>query len=214
MNIEYITFKARHERMAYVAERFSDRIHSGDARVLDVGCDQAYLKQLCPDARYTGIDLSEAADVQQNLETAPALPFLDKSFDCVLCIDVLEHLNSLHKVFSELVRVSRRYVVISWHNCWVNARRPLGRGHGSFSHYGLPPDAPVDRHKWFFNISEAEVFVHTLEQRLPFRIQEEFVTEKPRPLVARLARRALHPRQIHYLNRYAHTYWTVLERRA
>jgi SAM-dependent methyltransferase len=213
MHIEYITFATRQERMAYVARSFSPLLHAGQARVLDVGCDQAYLRQLLPQAVYTGIDRSPAADIEQDLEKQPILPFPDKSFDCVLCIDVLEHLDSLHQVFAELIRVSGAHVVISWHNCWVNARRPLARGRGSFSHYGLPPDPPADRHKWFFNIREAEAFVREQEQRLPFRIEELFVTEKPRPLPLRLLRRLAHPRQSDYLNRYAHTLWSVLQRR-
>ncbi len=213
MHIEYITFAARQERMAYVARRFAGLLEAGEARILDVGCDQAYLRTLCSNAAYTGVDRSPAADIQQDLEKQPILPFPDRSFDSVLCIDVLEHLDSLHQVFAELIRVSGAHVVISWHNCWVNARRPLARGHGSFSHYGLPPDPPADRHKWFFNISEAEAFVREQERRLPFRIKELFVTEKPRPLPVRLLRRLIHPRQSDYLNRYAHTLWSVLERR-
>ena len=33
--------------------------------------------------------------------------------DCVVCTDVLEHVNNLHEVFEELIRITKRYVIIS-----------------------------------------------------------------------------------------------------
>lgn len=210
MHKEFVTFHTRQERMAYVAAHFAPLLLGS---VLDVGCDQAYLRQLLPQARYTGLDRAAPADVIQNLEQHPLLPFPDKEFDCVLCIDVLEHLDSLHKVFAELIRVCKGAAVISWHNCWVNARRPITRGRGPFSHYGLPPEPPGDRHKWFFNISEARHFVTTLTRELPYDVEQEFVTEKPRAWALRLVRRLRWPHQAAYDNRYVHTYWTVLKRR-
>ncbi len=209
MHKEYVTFTSRQDRMAYVARRFAPLLQES---VLDVGCDQAYLREMLDSADYTGVDLAANADVVQNLETTPRLPFPDRHFDCVLCIDVLEHLNSLHTIFQELLRTSKRHVVISWHNCWVNARLPLERGRGSFSHYGLPHELPLDRHKWFFNITEAWSFVKAHQGTLHYSIAEAFVTEKPRPCVLRLARHMRWPRAMSYNNRYAHTLWTVLHR--
>lgn len=210
---EMLTFHSRKERIAYVAKRFSPLLCPGEGRVLDVGCDQAYLKELCPEAQYTGIDMAPPADIVQDLACTPILPFPDRNFHCVICIDVLEHLESLHKIFEEIIRVCSGFAVISWHNCWVNARRPIDRGHGSFSHYGLPVDPPGDRHRWFFNISEAWNFVQEQQTRLPFTLAEAWVMEKPRPYPVRLLRkmRYLNPRD--YDNRYAHTLWTVLARR-
>ena len=210
MNKEFVTFHTRQERIAYVARRFAPLLRG---RVLDVGCDQATLHDLLPGLDYTGVDRAAPADPVQDLDRDPILPFPERSFQCVLCIDVLEHLEHLHTVFAELVRVCDGNAVISWHNCWVNARRPITRGRGSFSHYGLPLEPPGDRHKWFFSLSEAWDFVRHHEARLPYRIAEAFVTEKPRPLPLRLLRRLRWPRQAAYDNRYSHTLWTVLARR-
>jgi len=210
MHKELVTFHSREERMAYVARRFAPLLQGS---VLDVGCDRAYLRHALPHARYTGVDRAAPADLVRNLEQDPTLPFPDRHFDCVLCIDVLEHLDSLHAVFAELMRVCGGTAVISWHNCWVNARRPIGRGRGAFSHYGLPPDPPGDRHKWFFNCSEAWQFVLALQQPHGFAVREAFVTEKPRPLALRTLRRLRWPSREAYDNRYVHTLWTVLSRR-
>lgn len=209
MHKEFVTFRSREERMAFVARRFAPLLVGS---VLDVGCDQAYLRELLPqEVAYTGIDRAEPADIMQNLEQEPTLPFADRHFDCVICIDVLEHLDSLHTVFTELIRVSRHNVVISWHNCWVNARRPLQRGRGPFSHYGLPVEPPGDRHKWFFNCSEAREFVEA-QTHLGYDIAEAFVSEKPRPGMLRGLRRLRWPQRDSYDNRFVHTLWTVLQR--
>ena len=40
------------------------------------------------------------------------LPFADREFDAVVALDLLEHTNNIWFAFDELVRVSRRQVVI------------------------------------------------------------------------------------------------------
>jgi len=210
MKVELVEFKNRAARSQYIARRFAG-VLSGC--VLDVGCDMAVLKQLLPGVAYTGVDVGGAPDLELNLEQAGRLPFPDAAFDCVVCTDVLEHLENLHDIFGELVRVSRRHVVLSLPNNWVNARVPLQRGHGSFSHYGLPAEKPRDRHKWFFSLTDAAVFIQAQTSKLPFVCREMFATEKPRPWLVRSLRRLRYPVLDHYLNRYAHTIWTLIERR-
>ena len=209
MHVEYVTFAQREDRIRYVAERFAPYL---SGRVADIGCDRAYLRSLRPDLEYTGVDLSEAADLQANLERDLPLPFADNHFHAVICIDVLEHLNNLHQVFDEILRLAADYAVISWHNCWVNARKPLERGRGSFSHYGLPFIPPLDRHKWFFNITQALEFTRQAEATRHLELAECFVTDKPRPAPIRWLRRLLYPSREAYLNRYAHTLWTVFRK--
>lgn len=53
------------------------------------------------------------------------LPFADESFDAVICIRLLHHHfhhTERHRLFSELARVSRRYVLISYYRFdWLHA---------------------------------------------------------------------------------------------
>lgn len=51
-------------------------------------------------------------------------------------------------------------------------------------------------------------------QLVPYKLAllEELATEKPRLPISRLYRRLFYPRQENYLNRYAHTFWAVLEK--
>ena len=124
-------------------------------KILDVGADQCHLRQhLDPkECEYLGVGLGDGPHMACNLEKE-RLPFPDDSFDCVLCLDVLEHLDNLHEVFDQLCRVSRRYVLISLPNPWGSFFRLLrGKDHCEMTpllHYGLPVEPPQDRHKWFF----------------------------------------------------------------
>ena len=91
------------------------------------------------------------------------LPFEDNSFQTVLCLDVLEHLEQCHAVFDELCRVASEHVVISLPGPMASAWAGLTKGRYSdeslMKFYGLPVDPPEDRHRWFFTYHEAVRFV-------------------------------------------------------
>ena len=209
MKVEYVSFHNRSARSEYISNRFR---HLLVGKILDVGCDKAVLKKLFTRLDYVGIDIEGNPDIRLNLEDIDKLPFDNRVFDCVICSDVLEHLDNLHHIFGELVRVAKKHIIISLPNNWTNARVPIERGRGSFDKYGLPANPPQDRHKWFFSISEATNFIKTQVKKYPILIRDLHVTEKPRLLLNRAFRRLLYPSQDHYLNRYAHTLWVVLEK--
>lgn len=204
--VETLPYRTREERSRFVASRFADRLAGG---VLDVGCYEAPLRELLSDIPYYGVDIAGNPDQRLNLETCTRLPFEDGSWSCVLCADVLEHLDNLHAMFDELLRVAKDYVILSLPNAWRDARRPIEKGAGSFEHYGLWVDRPLDRHKWFFNIAQIDAFVLARSARDGFRVLERFAGEKPKHPAARALRRLRHPGE-RYLNRYCQTYWAVL----
>jgi len=209
MKIKFASFTKRPDRIRYIYENYKDYLCDS---VLDVGCDQASLKALLGDVKYTGIDIGGNPDLKIDLDNVDALPFDDGAFNCVSCSDVLEHLDNLHMMADELVRVSGKYVIISLPNCWCSARRPIERGKGSFAHYGLPHVKPADRHKWFFSMTEARSFLSSFAQKHSLKIRDMHVTEKPRPVLLRALKRIRYPNQDRYLNRYAHTIWIVFEK--
>lgn len=206
---DLVSFSTRESRMEYLARVFAPVLRG---RVLDVGCDRRYLKKLVPALDYVGIDVGGEPDLVVDLEQTPRLPFDDREFDVVVCSEVLEHLDNLHHVFGELVRVSKKHVLISLPNCWTAARRPVARGKGAIGHYGLPSARPMDRHKWFFSLSEAAEFARAQAAQHGLTIAALRVAEKPRPVFVRALRRVAHPRRERYDNLYAHTLWVLFER--
>lgn len=205
---EYHAFPNRESRSQFVSIRFADYLKSS---VLDIGCYEAPLRELLPNIQYIGVDFVGSPDIELNLESVEKLPFDDSTYDCVICIEVLEHLNNLHVIFDELVRVSSKYVIVSLPNCWRDARVPIERGKGQFAHYGLPVDAPKDRHKWFFNASESMSFFTSQAKRQNLNIVDVFYTEKPKNSAIKWLRKIRYPGD-KYHNRYAQTTWVVFER--
>lgn len=204
--IELISFNARADRTHFVARRFAKYFTE---KVLDVGCYEAPLRALLPPGRYVGVDMAGSPDIVLNLDAAERLPFADNEIPTVISIETLEHLEHLHRLFGELVRVSANYVIVSLPNCWRDARRPIERGRGEFAHYGLPVEPPLDRHRWFFSFSQGQHFLTTMARKHDLKIVELFGTEPPRNFLVRLLRR-LRYRPDAYANRYVQTIWIVL----
>jgi SAM-dependent methyltransferase len=93
-----------------------DEIHS----ILDVGCGNGIIANNLPqEIEVTGIDISCTAlkhlRRSRVLGTLERLPFRDKSFDCVMANDIIEHLPDeiLLPCLKELVRVSKKFIVIT-----------------------------------------------------------------------------------------------------
>ena len=94
--------------------------------VLDVGCGEGFtllrLKNENIGQKLSGIDNNEQAIAYANknypeLEIKKGdvykLPYKDNSFDLVLCMEVLEHLDKPLVALEELKRVSKKYVLLS-----------------------------------------------------------------------------------------------------
>ncbi len=162
----------RETKAAYVAAKYAALLGHG-RRVLDVGCDTGRLRSLVGDPqRYVGVDVSPGADVVVDLDCED-LPFEDARFDTVVCTDVLEHLERCHAVFDELCRVSRDAVIVSLPNPLLNLVQSLYDGKaGRLKYYGLPLDAPKDRHRWFFGFEEAAEFLTVRGRRSGMRVEQ------------------------------------------
>lgn len=190
--------------------------------ILDVGADECYLNQYLPqDVEYWGVGLGGHPDQQVNLEQEKS-PFPDNSFDCVLCLDVLEHLDNIHEVFDELCRVTRRYVIISLPNPWADFYNMLRFGDyrqdQPTKFYGLPLEKPEDRHKWFFSNEEAEKFILYRAAKNGMRMlqMDNYGMGSEghgwRHLLRALARAILLRSDLNLKNLYAGTLWVVLEK--
>jgi SAM-dependent methyltransferase len=208
---EFVKFRVRPDRPTYIGKRFG---HYLNGKVLDVGCDEAVLHQLLGDDRYSGVGMTKESNYQVDLEKEGKLPFDDATWETVLCLDVLEHLNNLHQLCDEIFRVAKETIILSLPNCWSSARKSLAKGTGPIWHYGLPPIPPPDRHKWFFNTEEACNFFYEQAFKRPnVEIVELIALENRRPLINRIWRRIKYPSRMRYLNLYPNTIVCVYRRR-
>jgi len=152
MKVAY--FQGREDKLAVAGDILSKYLCGS---VLDVGCDQMHLAKMVR-GRYVGIDVNGTPDLIVNVEHG--LPFQDKSFDTVVAFDVLEHLDDIHAAFDELCRVARRYVILGLPNMYEwRFRIMFLLGRRLSGKYGLPAEAPQDRHRWLFSLCEARTFV-------------------------------------------------------
>jgi ubiquinone/menaquinone biosynthesis C-methylase UbiE len=82
---------------------------SATTRVLDAGCGEGVLvEEFRTRLSIVGADPNYSSDLVTNASVT-ALPYGDASFDCALCLDVLEHLTfpEQAKALAELFRVVR-----------------------------------------------------------------------------------------------------------
>jgi ubiquinone/menaquinone biosynthesis C-methylase UbiE len=139
-----------------VAQCLSGRM-AHTARILDVGCGEGFvlerLRPRLPDVETFGLDrdlraLAEARarcpDMMAQVADAHELPYPGQSFDVVLCLEVLEHMDNPEKVIDELCRVSRGQVLVSVpHQPYFSLANVL-RG----KNWARAGDDPDHRHRW------------------------------------------------------------------
>lgn len=167
-----LPFTSREERAKFVSVMFKNFINES---ILDVGCSEKALKKcISPDIKYVGIDISGDPDFKVDLEKDRLSMFDNNSFHTVVCTEVLEHLDNLYEVFDELCRVSKKYIIISLPNNWLDFKFRLIKNSGTTKFYGLPLEKPVDRHKWFFNYEEALNFINRRGEKNYFRLKSYF----------------------------------------
>lgn len=131
--------------------------------LLDVGCrDKVLKKYLSNNIKYLGIDLSNDNDeeiLQHNLEKG--IPLDNSSFDIVLALDVLEHLENIHFLYAELLRVARYEIIVALPNMyhWMYRTKYFFGYDLSEAKYRLSKQRILDRHRWITHYYSIKEFI-------------------------------------------------------
>lgn len=203
----FASYDNREGRANFINQHFHAHLEQASS-ILDVGCDNNRLKPAWRN-KVTGIDIEGTPDHLVDLEKEKLSRFDDKSFDLLICTDVLEHIDNLYEVLDDMVRVSKGKVIISLPNCGHIFRiLPVIFGRSSGKFYGLPLTPPADRHKWFFNWRELHTFFHQYAKKKHLMIDEEFLSYGYRSPIRRHLLQILSP--VLPITTFAQGYWIVL----
>ena len=101
-------------------------------KILDFGCGDARYKEIISRKNsYTGVDVKISGHPEDNknydmLWDNNKLPFLDESFDVVVCTEVLEHVEELNITIQELRRVLKKggLMFITMPFIWAEHEKP------------------------------------------------------------------------------------------
>ena len=150
------------------------------------------------------VDIEGSNDFRINLNSKKKLPFKDKEYDVVTAFDVLEHLEYFHFVFDEMIRISKKTIIISlpissyeiFEKVILGLLRENDRKkHGVFSkYYGLPLKEVFDRHRWWLYFEDVVEYSKHISIKKSLNV-EFYISDKK--LWKRIMRRIL-PKRIFY----------------
>lgn len=135
VKLDYLTNLEKHQTKNPISRVFLDNFLKtvietlktlGVGSILDVGCGEGFtlmrLKKEKIGTKLEGVDAVKAS-VEMGLKLHPELTlkmgdtyhlkYADDSFDIVLCTEVLEHLAKPSDALKELIRVSKKYVLVT-----------------------------------------------------------------------------------------------------
>ncbi len=109
------------ELSKHIQQVVETELTNNHLRFLDVGCGEKpyypFFKEKAD--LYIGVDVTPTPYVDA-MSTAEQLPFIDSSFDVIICTQLLEHANEPQKVIEEMYRVLKKdgIVILSTHGIW------------------------------------------------------------------------------------------------
>lgn len=126
--------------------------------VVEIGCGEGHvighIMETCPNIVPKGCDISEEAimearenypEIPFSVENINHLPYETNSHDLVICCEVLEHIEDFESAIKELLRISRKYLLVSvprepiWRAlnlCRMKYISDLGNTPGHINHWG------------------------------------------------------------------------------
>lgn len=155
--VELLRIYTRKDRYTVVA----NLLRGQTGTLLDVGARDKILARLLDPQMltYYSADLGPGHNYQFDLEEK--LPLSDRSFDFVVALDVLEHVDRIHQAFHELARITRKCLIVAFPNMATLPRRCSFLWHGNLGtgKYDLLLEHQGDRHRWLTVYPEINAFV-------------------------------------------------------
>jgi ubiquinone/menaquinone biosynthesis C-methylase UbiE len=144
-------------------------VGTGEGHVLDFFSE----KNILPE-KTVGVDISTEAILYAKKRALPVvfreasaltLPFEDSSFDTVMCLEVLEHIVDFERALTEIIRVSKKYVLLSvpWEPWFSYANALRGK---NVKKFGRDPE--------HVNVWSKKSF-HSLVHREGFKIKKHLI---------------------------------------
>lgn len=167
--------------LAELDSRIQINTRGGQIRLLDAGCGEGFLskqiKEHFPDWKVIGLDGAEEAidlarafhkGIDFKVGSIYKLPFKDKSFDIVVCSEVLEHLDRPYDALRELKRVTDGALLLTVpHEPWFRL------GNLAAFHNVATLGNPIDHvNHWGFN--DFEEFAEEVLQGFLCRCMKSF----------------------------------------
>jgi len=127
--------------------------------LVDVGARDRILQgYLHPGLDYLSSDIVPGHDLQWDLEKPVNVP--DNSYDIVVALDVLEHLERIHQAYLDVLRIARQKLFVSLPNMTcLSSRLQFLRTGQLGSKYELLPERQADRHRWVTSYSQICAFI-------------------------------------------------------
>lgn len=139
--------------------------------LLDIGARDRRLRAYLDPERLQYVAADTVAGLDHQIDLERPLALADRTFDHVVALDVLEHLENLQDGFHRLARLARRSLVISLPNM-ASARHRLSfllGGRLATGKYDLLPQHQGDRHRWVTTIPATERVIEALGAQEGFR---------------------------------------------
>ena len=172
---------------AYNYTKFFLERHKNIKSFLDIGCGDGILMKLMNNKiYYQGIDADVGIKKRKKntrikyfknaLSSDKYLTQLNKKFDCVVLMDVLEHTNSFLKLFNIAMKKSSKYVLVGLPNeDYILSRLRFMIGQGIMTH-GLEmiDKNPGHKHQWLIQYNLAKKLLGKYSKKSNFKLESEF----------------------------------------
>jgi hypothetical protein len=128
--------------------------------LLDVGCRDCILKsRINQNIQYFGADLfqndTRSVDYVGDINKIA----ITEKFDCVVAIDILEHVENPFRLFDKLLELSNNYLIVCLPNTYdLKSKTNFLIKNSLGGKYKFISSNLVDRHRWLMNYDEIKSF--------------------------------------------------------